>query len=143
MDTYMPKLEEMHHKWVVMDAEDKVLGHVAVEAARVLRGKHRADYTPHAENGDFVIIVNAAKARVTGKKRSEKMYYAYSGFVGGMKDTTYEKMLAKHPTRPMELAVKGMLPHSPLGRALLRHLRVYPGAEHDHASQQPVPYPID
>lgn len=143
MDTYMPKLEEMHHKWVVMDAEDKVLGHVAVEAARVLRGKHRADYTPHAENGDFVIIVNAAKARVTGKKRTEKMYYAYSGFVGGMKDTTYEKMLAKHPTRPMELAVKGMLPHSPLGRALLRHLRVYPGAEHDHASQQPVPYPID
>ncbi len=143
MDTYFPKLEEMHHTWVVMDAEDRVLGHVAVEAARVLRGKHRPDYTPHAENGDFVIIVNAAKARVTGKKRTDKMYYNYSGFMGGMKETNYEKMLAKHPTRPMELAVKGMLPHSPLGRALLRHLRVYPGAEHDHASQQPVPYPID
>ena len=133
----------MHHKWVIMDAQDKVLGHVAVEAARVLRGKHRPDYTPHAENGDFVIIVNAAKARVTGKKRTDKKYYDYSGFMGGMKETTYEKMLAKHPTRPMELAVKGMLPHSPLGRALLRHLRVYPGAEHDHASQKPVPYPID
>lgn len=142
MKTYIPKRDEMKHKWVVIDAQDQVLGHVAVEAARVLRGKHRPDYTPHAENGDFVIIVNAAKARVTGKKRTDKKYYDYSGFMGGMKETTYEKMLAKHPTRPMELAVKGMLPHSPLGRALLRHLRVYAGPEHDHASQQPVPHPI-
>src|SRR5688572_5600856 len=122
-------MDERTHQWVVIDAEDKVLGKVAVEAARVLRGKHKAAYTPHLENGDFVIIINAAKARVTGKKQTDKMYYDYSGFMGGMKETTYGKMLAKHPTRPMELAVKGMLPHSPLGRALLRHLRVYPGAE--------------
>jgi len=140
--TYVPKRDEMKHKWVIIDAEDKVLGHVAVEAARVLRGKHRADYTPHAENGDFVIIVNAAKARMSGKKRTDKKYYDYSGFMGGMKETTYERMLAKHPTRPMELAVKGMLPHSPLGRALLRHLRVYAGSEHDQVSQKPVPHPI-
>jgi len=136
-------MAERTHQWVVIDAENKVLGKVAVEAARVLRGKHKAAYTPHLENGDYVIIINAAKARVTGKKLTDKMYYDYSGFMGGMKETTYGKMLAKHPTRPMELAVKGMLPHSPLGRALLRHLRVYPGAEHPHASQMPVTRSVD
>lgn len=143
MKTFVPKMDERTHQWVVIDAENKVLGKVAVEAARVLRGKHKPAYTPHLENGDFVIIINAAKARVTGKKLTDKKYYDYSGFMGGMKETTYGKMLAKHPTRPMELAVKGMLPHSPLGRALLRHLRVYPGAEHPHASQMPVPRMID
>ena len=142
MKTYIPKLAEIQHKWVVIDAENKVLGRVAVEAARVLRGKHKPSYTPHLENGDFVIIVNTSKARVTGKKVTDKKYYNYSGYMGGMKETTYGKMMAKHPTRAMELAVKGMLPHSPLGRALLRHLRVYPGAEHPHGSQLPTPHPV-
>lgn len=143
MKTYIPKRDEIQHKWLVIDAENKVLGRVAVEAARLLRGKHKPSYTPHLENGDFVIIVNTAKARMTGKKFTDKMYYNYSGYQGGMKETTYEKMLAKHPTRAMTLAVKGMLPHSPLGRALMRHLRVYPGAEHQHASQLPTPHSID
>ena len=143
MNTFVPKLDERTHQWVVIDAEDKVLGKVAVEAARVLRGKHKPTYTPHLENGDFVIIINAAKARVTGKKLTDKKYYDYSGYMGGMKETTYERMLAKHPTRAMTLAIKGMLPHSPLGRALMRHLRVYPGAEHNHASQMPTPHAFD
>ena len=137
MSTYVPKLGEVKKSWVIIDAEDKVLGRVAVEAARVLRGKHKPEYTPYLDCGDNVIILNAAKAKVTGKKYTDKQYYRHSGFPGGIKDTTYGEMLEKHPTRPMTMAITGMLPHNRLGRVLATNLRVYPGAEHPHAAQDP------
>jgi len=137
--TYVPKRGDIEKKWVVIDAEGKVLGRVAAEAASVLRGKHKPEFTPYLECGDFVIIINAAKARVTGKKYTEKKYYRHSGYPGGLTEIRYEAMMQKHPTRAMELAVKGMLPSNRLGRSLARHLRVYAGADHPHEAQQPVP----
>ncbi len=135
--TYVPKRDEINRKWLVIDAEDKVLGRVATEAARLLRGKHKPEFTPFLECGDYVIIVNAEKAKVTGKKFTDKKYYRHSGYPGGLKETTYDKMLVKHPTRAMTLAVTGMLPHNRLGRSLARHLRVYAGPEHPHSAQEP------
>jgi large subunit ribosomal protein L13 len=120
-----------------------VLGRVATQAAALLRGKHKPIYTPYLECGDFVIIINAAKARVTGKKMTEKKYHFHSGTIGGIHETTYQEMMEKHPTRAMTLAVKGMLPKNPIGRSLLTHLRVYADANHPHAAQQPVAYPLD
>ena len=124
MSTYVPKLGEVKKSWVIIDAENKVLGRVAVEAARVLRGKHKPEYTPYLDCGDNVIIVNAAKAKITGNKFNDKTYYRHSGYPGGIKDTTYAQLLEKHPTRPMTMAVTGMLPHNRLGRALATNLRV-------------------
>lgn len=142
MNTYVPKRDATERKWVILDAKGKVLGRVAAQAASILRGKHKPIYTPHMECGDHVIIVNAVDARVTGKKLSEKKYYFHSGTTGGLKETTYEEMMERHPTRAMTLAIKGMLPKNSLGRTLLTRLRVYPGAEHPHAAQQPVVYPL-
>lgn len=142
MNTYVPKRGEINRKWVVLDAEGKVLGRVAAQAAAILRGKHKPTYTPHLECGDNVIVVNAAKARVTGKKFTEKVYHYHTGAIGGIKETTYKEMLEKHPTRAMTLAIKGMLPKNSLGRSMMTHLRVYAGAEHPHIAQQPVTYPL-
>ena len=137
MKTYVPKRDDIKRKWLLIDAEGKVLGRVATEAARLLRGKHKPMFTPFLECGDYVIIVNAEKAKVTGNKYTDKKYYRHSGYPGGIRETTYGKMLAKHPTRPMTLAVTGMLPHNRLGRSLARHLRVYAGPDHPHSAQEP------
>ncbi|MGL4544503.1 MAG: 50S ribosomal protein L13, partial [Plesiomonas sp.] len=123
--------------WYVVDANGKTLGRLATELARRLRGKHKAEYTPHVDTGDYIIVLNADKVAVTGNKRSDKIYYRHSGYIGGMKSATFEEMIAKHPERVIEIAVKGMLPKGPLGRAMFRKLKVYAGAAHDHAAQQP------
>ena len=138
MKTYVPKQGEVEKSWVVIDAEDKVLGRIAVEAARVLRGKHKPSFTPFLDCGDNVIIINAEKAKVTGAKFTDKKYYRHSGFPGGIKEMTYEAMVTKHPTRAMTMAVTGMLPHNRLGRSLATNLRVYAGSEHPHAAQGPT-----
>ena len=138
MSTYVPKAGEIEKSWLIIDAEDKVLGRVAVEAARLLRGKHKPIYTPYLDCGDHVIVINAEKAKVTGKKFTDKIYYSHSGFPGGIKDVTYGEMIAKHPTRAMTMAIKGMLPHNRLGRSLATNLRIYAGPEHPHEAQNPV-----
>ncbi len=143
MKTYVPKRDDIKRKWLVIDAEGKVLGRVATEAALLLRGKHKPMFTPFLECGDYVIIVNAEKAKVTGNKYMDKKYYRHSGYPGGIKETTYGKMIAKHPTRPMTLAVTGMLPHNRLGRSLARHLRVYAGPDHPHSAQLPEVHSFD
>ncbi len=137
MKTYVPRQGDIEKKWLIIDAEGKVLGRVATEAAKILRGKHKAQYTPHLDCGDHVVIINAAKARVTGRKAEAKKYYRHSGYMGGLKEITYEKLMAKHPTRAMTFAIKGMLPHNKLGRQLARRMRVYAGAEHPHEAQNP------
>lgn len=140
MKTYVPKAGEVEKKWYVIDAEDKVLGRVAAEAAKLLRGKHKPQFTPYLDCGDHVIIVNAAKAKVTGAKFEDKKYYRHSGRVGQLKETTYGEMLSKHPTRAMTLAITGMLPHNKMGRALATNVRVYAGPDHNHEAQKPEPY---
>ncbi len=142
MKTYVPKEGEIVKNWHIIDAEDKVLGRVAVEAAKLLRGKHKPQYTPYLDCGDHVIIINAEKAKVTGKKLTDKIYYRHSGYPGGLKETTYEEMVKKHPTRAMMLAVKGMLPHNKLGRKLATNIRVYAGSDHPHEAQNPQPYAL-
>ena len=137
MKTFVAKPETVKRDWYVVDANGKTLGRLATELARRLRGKHKAEYTPHVDTGDYIIVLNADKVAVTGKKRSDKIYYRHSGYVGGMKSATFEEMIAKHPERVIEIAVKGMLPKGPLGRAMFRKLKVYAGAEHNHAAQQP------
>lgn len=137
MKTYVPKQGSVEKKWFVIDAEGKVLGRVAAEAAKLLRGKHKPQYTPYLDCGDHVVIVNAEKAKVTGAKGNDKIYYHHSLYPGGLSETTYNQMLVKHPTRPMYLAVKGMLPHNRLGRVLATHVRVYAGPDHPHQAQNP------
>jgi large subunit ribosomal protein L13 len=137
MKTYSAKPAEVTHEWFVIDATDKVLGRVASEVAHRLRGKHKAIYTPHVDTGDFIIIVNAAKLRVTGDKAEQKVYYRHTGYPGGIYGTKYKDMQAKHPGRALEKAVKGMLPKGPLGYAMIKKLKVYGGAEHPHSAQQP------
>ncbi|OQY32486.1 MAG: 50S ribosomal protein L13 [Spirochaetaceae bacterium 4572_59] len=137
MKTIFVKPNEIEHKWYVIDAAGLPMGRVAVKAATLLRGKHKALYTPHQEVGDFVIIVNAKEVVMTGKKRSDKMYYRHSGYLGGLKSETYEKLLSRKPTAPMEKAVKGMLPKGTLGNKLFSNVKIYAGAEHPHAAQQP------
>lgn len=143
MKTYVPKEGELTKKWYVIDAEGKVLGRVAAEAAKLLRGKHKPQYTPFLDCGDQVIIINAEKARVTGAKMTDKKYYRHSGYPGGIKEASYQQMLAKHPTRAMHIAVTGMLPHNRLGRKLAKHLRVYAGPEHEQQAQNPEIYAMD
>jgi len=140
--TYVPKLGEIEKKWHLIDADGQVLGRVAAEAAKLLRGKHKPQFTPHMDCGDHVIIINAAKAKVTGRKAEQKKYYHYSGYVSGMSEVTYNQMLAKHPTRAMMLAVKGMLPRNRLGRRLAKHIRIYAGPDHKQEAQQPEPYTV-
>ncbi|MGD8925831.1 MAG: 50S ribosomal protein L13 [Thioalkalispiraceae bacterium] len=137
MKTFSAKPHEVKRDWFVIDATDVVLGRLASEVARRLRGKHKAVYTPHVDTGDYIVIVNAEKVRVTGNKEKAKTYYKHSGYPGGMKSRTLEKVRQSHPERIIETAVKGMLPKNPLGRAMFRKLKVYAGAEHHHQAQQP------
>ena len=137
MTTFTAKPGDISRDWFLIDATDKVLGRLAVEIAKRLRGKHKSIYTPHVDTGDFVVVVNAEKIRVTGNKANDKMYYRHSGYPGGLYEMNYSKMHTRFPTRPLELAVKGMLPKGPLGYAMLKKLKVYGGAQHPHAAQQP------
>jgi large subunit ribosomal protein L13 len=137
MKTYSAKAEEVVRDWFVVDGTDKVLGRLAVEIARRLRGKHKPIFTPHVDTGDFIVVVNAAKIRVTGDKADGKQYYRHSGYPGGVYQTNYAKMQQRFPGRALEKAVKGMLPKGPLGYAMLKKLKVYAEGEHPHAAQQP------
>ena len=136
MRTYFPH-GQVKGKWYLVDATDKVAGRLASDIARYLRGKHRADYTPHVNMGDEIVVVNAAKLRWTGKKLTDKVYYRHSGYPGGLKEVSLQKKMATKPQEVLELAVKGMLPRGPLGNTMMRRLRVYAGAEHPHAAQVP------
>ena len=137
MRTYVPKEGEISREWVVMDAADQVLGRLATEVARILRGKHKPDFTPHLDTGDFVVIVNAERVHLTGAKLDDKVYYRHSGRPGSLKSETARERLDKHPERVIQAAVWGMLPKNRLGRKLLRKLKVYSGSEHPHEAQQP------
>ncbi|MDT0617631.1 50S ribosomal protein L13 [Salinisphaera sp. P385] len=137
MKTYSAKPGEVAADWYLVDADGKTLGRLATEIATRLRGKHKPEYTPHVDTGDHIVVINAEKVHVTGKKREQKRYYRHSGHPGHLKETTLEEQLERHPERVIELAVKGMLPKNPLGRAMYRKLRVYPGGEHPHTAQQP------
>lgn len=137
MKTVFVKPAEVERKWFVIDAKDKVLGRVAAKAASIVRGKEKAVFTPHQEVGDFVVVINADKIALTGRKEQQKMYYKHSGFVGGLKSWNFETLIARHPASPLELAIKGMLPKGPLGRKLLKNVKVYAGAEHPHEAQSP------
>ena len=137
MTTYTAKAGQVQHGWYVVDAQDKVLGRLAVQIATRLRGKHKPEYTPHVDTGDFIVVVNVSKLRVTGRKDERKVYYRHTGYPGGLKETNFKKLQAKKPTRVLQLAVKGMLPKGPLGYAMLRKLKVYAGATHPHSAQQP------
>ena len=137
MQTYMANPDKIERKWYVVDAEGCTLGRLASGVASVLRGKNKPQFTPHVDTGDYVIIVNADKVAVTGKKMEQKIYYHHSDYVGGMKETTLKEMMAKKPEKVLELAVKGMLPKGPLGRSMIKKLHVYAGPEHNHAAQKP------
>ena len=137
MKTFSAKAHEVKRDWYVVDASDKVLGRLASRIALRLRGKHKAEYTPHVDTGDYIIITNADKIKVTGNKVKQKLYYRHSEFPGGIKSESFEKLLARNPARVIELAIKGMLPKNPLGREMFRKLKVYAGNEHPHTAQQP------
>ena len=137
MNSFMANPAKVERKWYVVDATGYTLGRLASEVAKVLRGKNKPIFTPHIDTGDYVVIINAEKIKVTGKKLDQKIYYHHSDYVGGMKETTLREMLAKKPEKVVELAVKGMLPKGPLGREMFTKLHVYAGAEHPHAAQQP------
>jgi large subunit ribosomal protein L13 len=142
MTTVSTKPADVHREWYLVDAQGKTLGRLASELARRLRGKHKVQYTPHVDTGDYIVVVNAEKVRVTGNKLQDKMYYRHTGYIGNLKSINLEKLLAQAPDRVITHAVKGMLPRNPLGRAMLRKLRVYAGAEHRHQAQQPQPLDI-
>lgn len=143
MRTYVPKAgDKADRKWYVIDAEDVVLGRLAAQAANLLRGKHKPTYTPNEDMGDYVIIVNAAKVALTGNKRADKRAYRHSGYPGGLKSVTYGELLEKKPETAVTKAVRGMVPHTKLGRAQMKKLRVFAGPEHDHVAQQPIPYEL-
>ncbi len=137
MKTYHAKVGEVEREWLIIDATDLVLGRLSTRLATILKGKNKPQYTPHVDTGDFVVVINAEKIRLTGNKAETKMYYSHSGYVGGLKEVSFQRMLAKHPERIIEKAVKGMLPKNTLGRAMNRKLKVYAGPNHPHAAQQP------
>ena len=137
MKTIFVKPALVERKWFVIDAEGKVLGRIAAKAASIVRGKEKAVYAPHQEVGDFVVVVNADKLVVTGRKVQDKLYHHHTGYIGGLKTVNYEKLAAKHPAAPLEQAIKGMLPKGPLGRKLWKNVKVYAGAEHPHGAQNP------
>ncbi|MCR5814210.1 MAG: 50S ribosomal protein L13 [Desulfovibrio sp.] len=139
MKTFSPTPKDIQHEWFVVDAADKVLGRLASQIAHRLRGKHKPEFAPHMDNGDYIIVVNCAKIQVTGTKMHDKKYYRHSGWVGGLKTTALEDMMAKKPTFALMNAVRGMLPKNKLGRAMLKKLKVYAGSEHPHSAQQPKP----
>ncbi|MBT8334082.1 MAG: 50S ribosomal protein L13 [Desulfobacterales bacterium] len=138
MKTYLAPKKEIERKWYVVDAKDKILGRLATEIAHRLRGKHKPTFSPFIDNGDFIIVTNADRIQLTGKKWDDKKYYRHTGYMGGIKDTTAKELLAKHPTDLITKAVKGMLPKNKIGRAQLKKLKVYAGAEHPHKAQQPA-----
>lgn len=137
MKTFSAKSHEVRRDWFVVDATDKVLGRLAAEIASRLRGKHKPEFTPHVDTGDFIVVVNAARIRVTGAKAQDKKYYRHSGYPGGISETNFEKMQSRFPGRALEKAVKGMLPKGPLGYAMIKKLKVYAEASHPHTAQQP------
>lgn len=137
MKTFNAKPETVKRDWYVIDATDKTLGRLATEVARRLRGKHKVEYTPHVDTGDYIIVINAENIAVTGRKESDKMYHRHTGYPGGLKSMSLDKLRERAPERIVETAVKGMMPRNPLGRAMLRKLKVYAGSEHSHAAQQP------
>lgn len=137
MQTFSIKKKDVKHCWHLVDASDKTLGRLATQIAFVLRGKHKPEFTPHMDMGDHIVVINAEKIKVTGSKFNDKMYYHHSGYIGGIKSVSYDKLLANHPERILQHAVKGMLPKGPLGRQMLRKLKIYAGAEHPHVAQQP------
>ncbi|MDB6061819.1 MAG: ribosomal protein [Verrucomicrobiaceae bacterium] len=137
MKTFSAKPNAVQQDWYVVDAAGKTLGRLAADIAHRLRGKHKPEYTPHVDTGDYIVVVNAEKVHVTGKKATDKIYYSHSEFPGGIKEISFEKLIDKAPTRALEIAIKGMLPHNPLGRAMFRKLKVYAGTEHPHTAQQP------
>ena len=137
MKTFSAKAHEVERDWYIVDADGKTLGRMATEIARRLRGKHKAEFTPHVDTGDYIVVINAEKVRVTGNKLADKMYYRHTGYIGNLKEQNLETLLVEHPERAIEYAVKGMLPKNPLGRAVYRKLKVYAGSEHPHEAQQP------
>ncbi|CAA6812150.1 MAG: LSU ribosomal protein L13p (L13Ae) [uncultured Thiotrichaceae bacterium] len=137
MGTFSAKAHEVKRDWFLIDAEGKTLGRLATEVASRLRGKHKPIYTPHVDTGDYIVIINAEKIQVTGNKAKDKIYYKHTGYIGNMKSISFEKQIEKKPERVIEIAVKGMLPKNPLGRAMYRKLKVYAGTEHKHEAQQP------
>jgi large subunit ribosomal protein L13 len=137
MKTYMPKASEVDRRWYLVDAEGKVLGRLATEIAAILRGKNKPEYTPHMDMGDFVVVVNADKVVLTGKKEQQKLYRRHTGYPSGLREVPYERMMATHPERVLEKAVRGMLPKNSLGRAMFRKLKVYAGPNHKHEAQKP------
>ena len=142
MTTVSAKPAEVRRNWYLVDATDKTLGRLSTEIARRLRGKHKPEYTPHVDTGDYIVVINAEKVRVTGNKMSDKMYHHHTGYVGNLKSINLEKLLAKAPERVIQHSVKGMLPKNPLGRAMFKKLRVFSGPEHTHQAQQPQPLEI-
>ena len=142
MRTYSPKPGDVQRQWHVIDATDVVLGRLATQAATLLRGKHKPMYAPHVDTGDFVIVINADKVALTGNKRETKVAYRHSGFPGGLRSVKYADLLDKHPERAVEKAIKGMVPHNTLGRAMMSKLKVYAGPAHPHQAQSPVPFEI-
>jgi large subunit ribosomal protein L13 len=142
MTTMSARPAEVRRAWYLIDAEGKTLGRLASECALRLRGKHKPQYTPHVDTGDYLVVVNAEKIRVTGNKLQDKMYYRHTGYIGHLRSANLAQMLDRHPERVIEAAVKGMLPHNPLGRAMFKKLKVYAGPEHRHAAQQPQPLEI-
>jgi len=142
MKTYMANPATIERKWYVIDATDQTLGRLSSEVAKILRGKNKPVFTPHEDTGDYVIIVNAEKIKVTGRKLNQKIYYNHSDYVGGMRETDLKTMLAKKPERVLELAIKGMLPKGPLGRSMIKKLFVYAGPEHKHQAQKPEAYTL-
>jgi len=142
MKTFSSKAGSISRDWFVVDADGKTLGRLAAEIAHRLRGKHKPEYTPHMDNGDYIVVVNAEKIRVTGAKATDKMYHHHTGYPGGIRSLSFEKLIDKAPERVLQRAVKGMLPRNPLGRAMLSKLKVYSGGEHPHAAQQPQPLNI-
>ena len=142
MKTYSAKAEDVQRDWFVVDASEKTLGRLASEIAHRLRGKHKAEYTPHVDTGDYIVVINAEKVVVTGAKTTDKMYHRHTGYPGGLKSMSFEQLIEKAPERVIQGAVKGMLPRNPLGRAMFKKLKVYAGAEHPHTAQQPQPLNI-
>ena len=143
MKTFSAKPAEVRRDWYVVDATGKTLGRLSTEIARRLRGKHKPEYTPHVDTGDYIVVVNAEKIRVTGRKLSDKLYHRHTGYIGSLKSIPLEKLLDEHPERVLEKAVKGMLPRGPLGRQMFSKLRVFAGPEHKHTAQQPIPLEVN
>ncbi len=143
MKTFSAKPEEVRRDWYVVDATNKTLGRLSTEIARRLRGKHKPEYTPHVDTGDYIVVVNAGKIRVTGNKMKDKMYHRYTGYVGNLKSMPLEKLMQETPERALQFAVKGMLPRNSLGRKMFSKLRVFAGPEHNHEAQQPIPLDIN